>query len=98
MDTLYALVEFCWQSFTHKCNSQVRSIILAIQLGYDPCRNNCWQKLGHVEHPRKYIEGEITETTPEIVAEGEGNTTENAFHSASEFMKELPKTHKKWMY
>ena len=32
VDTLRALVEFCWQLLTHKSHSQVRSI-LAIQLG-----------------------------------------------------------------
>ena len=32
MDTLRALVEFCWQLLTHKSHSQVRSIF-AIQLG-----------------------------------------------------------------
>ena len=48
VDTLRALVEFCWQLLTHKSHSQVRSIlaikshsqvrsILAIQLGYEPC-------------------------------------------------------------
>ena len=33
-----------------------------------------------------------TEVTPEMVAEGEGNTAENVFHSASEFMEGISET------
>ena len=34
----------------------------------------------------------FTEVTPEMVAEGEGNAGENAFHSVSEFMEGISET------
>ena len=34
----------------------------------------------------------FTEVSPEMVAEGEGNTAENAFHSVSEFMEGISET------